>query len=209
MNEAVTGRRSVRADLTTLLWAAALLVLWPGAVAAGHPSASTFSLWPEPRPLPDLEFMDAAGKSHTLSDFRGRLVLLNVWATWCPPCREEMPALDRLQQQLGGPEFTVLALSIDSGGLVEVDAFYAQAELQTLGIYLDSWGDASDQLRVFGLPSTLLIDRQGREIGRRVGPVAWDDEAVITELRHYLDDPPGGGAPAAPPASATTTRNPE
>jgi thiol-disulfide isomerase/thioredoxin len=207
VNKAVTGRRSPRNNLITLLWVAALLVLWPGAVPAGHPPASTFSLWPEPRPLPDLQFMDAAGKRHTLGDFRGRLVLLNVWATWCPPCREEMPALDRLQQQLGGPEFTVLALSIDSGGLAEVEAFYAQSELETLGIYLDSEGDASDQLRVFGLPSTLLIDRQGREIGRRVGPVAWDAEAVVAELRHYLDDPPGDGAPAAPPAAAT--RKPE
>lgn len=203
------SRRTFRQRTTTNRLASlvvlGLLLLWSVTAPGGHPSKSAFSLLPEPRPLPAVEFIDAEGVTSTLEDFRGRTVLLNVWATWCPPCREEMPALDRLQQTLGGSDFTVLALSIDGDGSAAVKKFFSAIKIQSLPIYTDPWGDANGALRVVGLPTTLLIDRHGREIGRRVGPAEWDDETVVAEIRHYLGT---DGTRSGSPATATPTRRP-
>src|SRR3546814_1814786 len=103
----------------------------------------------------------------TLKAFDGRFVLLNIWATWCVPCREEMPSLDRLQAGLGGPDFVVVPLSIDREGLPAVKAFYEELGLKALGIYVDQSGRASGKLGAAGIPTTLLVDREGREIGRK------------------------------------------
>jgi thiol-disulfide isomerase/thioredoxin len=207
----VSGRLSQRRTTTNRLASllvSGLLLLWSVAAPAGHPTKSAFSLLSEPRPLPALEFIDAEGATRTLEDFRGRTVLLNVWATWCPPCREEMPALDRLQQTLGGTDFTVIALSIDGDGSAAVKEFFSDIKIQSLTIYTDPWGDANGALRVVGLPTTLLVDRRGREIGRRVGPAEWDDDAVVAEIRHYLDAQREDDTRSGSPAAATTTRRP-
>ncbi|HET6159940.1 MAG TPA: TlpA disulfide reductase family protein [Dongiaceae bacterium] len=105
-----------------------------------------------------------------LTDFHGKVVLLNIWATWCGPCREEMPTLDRLQAQLGGPDFEVIAMSIDRGGFEAIRKFFAEVGVQHLAMYLDSTMDASSVLSAVGLPTSLLIDRDGTEIGRLIGP---------------------------------------
>ncbi len=131
-------------------------------------------------------FHDAAGRDLTLEDFKGRTVLLNIWTTWCAPCREEMPTLDRLQAQLGGLDFHVLALSIDRGGLNTVRSFYAEIGIKHLDLYV------ADQLRtmlafgVVGLPTTILINPQGRELGRRVGPATWDSPAAIKQFKRAI-----------------------
>jgi thiol-disulfide isomerase/thioredoxin len=138
------------------------------------------------RPLPELHFADAGGRKLTLVDFHGRLVLLNLWATWCVPCRKEMPALERLQARLGGPGFEVVALSIDRRGLSAVQPFYSELGLKVLRIYVDQSGAAAGELGASGLPTTLLIDRNGRELGRVVGSVAWDTPAVEAMVRKYL-----------------------
>ena len=98
------------------------------------------------------------------------MVLLNLWATWCVPCRKEMPALDRVQARLGGPDFEVVAMSIDRKGLPAVQAFYAELGLKALAIHVDGSGGAASQLGALGLPTTLLVDAQGYEVGRAVGP---------------------------------------
>lgn len=154
-------------------------------------AAFIFNLHPQPRALPNVRFTDGSGRAMTLQDFRGKFVLLNIWATWCPPCRAEMPTLDRLQARLGGPDFEVVALSIDQGqqSLDLVQAFYRQSAVKSLAVYLDSSGSASRDLEVAGLPTTLLIDRQGREIGRKIGPAEWDSPEVITLIRSYLAAP--------------------
>jgi thiol-disulfide isomerase/thioredoxin len=139
-----------------------------------------------PRPLPELHFADAGGRKLTLADFRGRLVLLNLWATWCVPCRKEMPALDRLQARLGGPGFEVVALSIDRKGLSAVQPFYRELGLKALRIYVDQSGAAAGELDAPGLPTTLLVDRNGRELGRVVGPAEWDSPPVEAMVRKYL-----------------------
>lgn len=179
----------------------------PQEVTAGGPPATApvtvtrpegrfaFSLLEAPTPVPELSFVDGQGREMTLEAFEGRMVLLNIWATWCVPCREEMPAFDRLQARLGGPDFQVVPLSIDRGGLPAVRAFYEELGLESLGIYVDRSGKAARELRAFGIPATLLVDREGREIGRVVGPAEWDSEEVVEVLQQHLgprtEDAPG------------------
>ncbi|WP_137390409.1 TlpA family protein disulfide reductase [Rhodoligotrophos defluvii] len=162
----------------------------PPSVTTGvsSPQASfAFTLLEEPRPLPAVDFIDGDGRTMTLADFRGKVVLLNIWATWCVPCREEMPTLDRLQAELGGPEFQVVALSIDRAGLDIVRAFYDETGIKHLAMYLDSSGKASRELGTVGLPTTLLVDREGRELGRLVGPAEWDSPEVVAFIRGHLE----------------------
>jgi thiol-disulfide isomerase/thioredoxin len=136
-----------------------------------------------PRQVPSLAFVDDAGHSLSLEDFSDRAVVLNLWATWCVPCREEMPALDRLQAKLGGPQFQVLAVSIDKQGATVVPLFYRELGLQSLGIFLDPGGKVASVLGIEGVPATLLIDAKGREIGRKLGAMEWDNPAVVAALR--------------------------
>lgn len=139
-----------------------------------------------PQPVPDIRFQGADGKPYTLSNFRGKVVLLNVWATWCAPCRKEMPALDRLQYTLGGPEFEVVALSIDSGGAAAVRRFYDEIGIRSLALYVDPSMEASSKLRTVGIPTTLLLDREGRERWRKTGPAEWDASEFVESLRAKL-----------------------
>ena len=124
-------------------------------------------------------FVDEQGHKLTLDDFRGKVVLLNVWATWCLPCREEMPTLDALQARLGGDGFQVVALSIDEGGFPAIRQFFAEIGIKHLKPYLADSIRAMAALGAFGLPTTILIDRDGRELGRLVGPAEWDSPDAI------------------------------
>jgi thiol-disulfide isomerase/thioredoxin len=142
-----------------------------------------------PIAVPDFRFEDGTGQPRTLADFRGRYVLLNVWATWCAPCREEMPALARLQKALGGPDFEVLALSIDSGGVPAVKQFFRETSVEGLGIYLDRSLQVNSALRVLGVPTTVLLDRRGRELARHVGPAEWDSAQAVQQIQRVMAAP--------------------
>lgn len=174
-----------------LLLAAAVL---PWAATAAEPG---FAFIDPPKALPEVRFIDGDGRNRALSDFNGKVVVLNVWATWCTPCREEMPTLDRLQGALGGDDFKVVALSIDRKGLAVVRKFYGEIGISYLATYVDSSGRAFRDLAVVGLPTTLLIDRAGREIARLVGPTEWDTPDMIALLRGRMGKQSGGPAPAA------------
>ncbi len=164
-----------------LIGAAAVAALGAGVAAYLRHTAPVegIEIHAVPQALPPLRFADASGKPVDLAAWRGRAVLLNVWATWCSPCRQEMPALDRLQAALGGPRFEVVALSIDSGGLPAVQAFFRSTGVRHLRPYLDTGHDAA-QLAVGSIPLTLLIDPQGREVARKRGAARWDDPAAQT-----------------------------
>jgi thiol-disulfide isomerase/thioredoxin len=141
-----------------------------------------------PKPMPALQFSGHDGKLLSLADFYGKTVLLNVWATWCGPCRKEMPALDRLQGQLGGPDFMVLPVSIDRKGFDVVDVFYVEVGIQHLAAYVaPAANHALDTLGVWGLPASLLLDNQGRELGRLVGPAEWDAPDMIDFLKTIIN----------------------
>lgn len=145
-----------------------------------------FAPFPAPRPLPDLHFVDGAGHPVSLADYRGKVVLLNVWATWCPPCVEEMPTLNKLQARLGGRDFAVLALSVDRGGAYAVQSFYQENFIDRLAVDVDSSAGALDALQVMGTPTTILVDRQGRELARTLGPENWDQPSVVAQIRSYM-----------------------
>jgi len=149
-------------------------------------SATPFARMARPKPIPELRFVDGAGRALSLADFRGKFVLLNIWATWCAPCREEMPALDRLQAQLGGERFQVVALSVDQQGVPIARKFYGEVGIKALPLYIDPSAKAAFVLDAAGLPATLLIDRAGREVGRHLGPVKWDDPEVVERLQRAI-----------------------
>jgi thiol-disulfide isomerase/thioredoxin len=177
------NKRAAIAFIVVALVAAALGVYF----GAWHTdSKAPFARAARPKPLPELRFNDAEGKPHTLADFRGKVVLLNIWATWCEPCREEMPALDRLQAKLGGERFQVVALSVDQQGVSIARKFYGQVGIKALRLYIDPTASAAFTLDAAGLPATLLVDRQGREIGRHLGAVKWDDADVVQRLRRTI-----------------------
>ena len=197
--------RSRRAWLTgaagaTLL--AAGVVRQAGAAGADH-GLSKLRETPEGRALPDgLTFTDAEGTRTDFTAFRGKGLVVNFWATWCPPCVAEMPALDRLQAAVGGDGIAVLALSNDRGGRAQVEPFYQRVGLRHLGIWLDPRGATGRALEIRVLPTTLIIDRRGLEVGRLLGEAAWDQPPVIAAIRRLTRTPSTG--PSIGPA---TTRS--
>jgi len=170
-----SAKRSI-AKMSFRLTAAGLIAANLSIAAAQEPSRN-FIIHEAPKPIAAIQFEDADGRSRGLNDFRGKVVLLNIWATWCTPCRKEMPTLDRLQAALGGIDFEVVALSIDRR-MDAVRKFFAEVGIQRLAMYLDSSAKATRQLGAVGLPTTLLIDREGREIARLIGPAEWDSPEI-------------------------------
>jgi thiol-disulfide isomerase/thioredoxin len=140
-----------------------------------------------PLKLPALTFQDAAGKPLMLDHWRGRVVLLNLWATWCVPCRKEMPALDALEQRLGGSGFEVVAVNIDTRDGDKPKAWLKEVGVQKLAYYADPTARMFQDLkaigRAFGMPTTLLIDGQGCEIGTIAGPAEWASEDAIKLIK--------------------------
>ena len=158
----------------------------PGSNALSQGQMAAFVFRAARADLPEVKFEDATGKERTLADWKGKVVLLNLWATWCLPCRKEMPALDRLQQELGSEAFEVVALSVDRAGLGGARKFLDEAKVGKLALYADPSARMGSTLRTTGLPATLLIDREGREIGRLLGPAQWDGEDARRLIRWAL-----------------------
>jgi len=178
-----------------LLLAASLFVTGT-TIAAAQQLPKNFILHEEPKPIASIAFEDDQGRTRGLADFRGKVVLLNIWATWCGPCRREMPSLDRLQGMLGGSDFEVVALSIDRTGLDAVRKFYADVGLRNLSIYVDGSGKATRELATVGVPATLLIGRDGRELGRLIGPAEWDEPDIVQFLKRVIAQKTGSVAPS-------------
>ena len=134
-------------------------------------------------PLPPLTFNDAEGLAQTLEAFKGRPLLINLWATWCPPCVAEMPALDRIQALLRDEGFAVLPLSSDRGGAAQVRSFYERTGVANLPVLLDPRGVAARALGARGLPTSIVVNRGGEEAARAEGDLAWDSPAMLATLR--------------------------
>ncbi len=161
-----------------------------GPLATGEVAAMMVA--EEPMRLPDIAFTDADGAERKLSDWRGRTVLLNLWATWCAPCRYEMPALDRLEAEMGGEAFEVVAVSIDSGDTAKARDFLEEIEVERLGFYADPSGGVFRNLkavgRAFGMPTTLIVDAEGCELGHLAGPAEWDSPDALAIIRASIAD---------------------
>ncbi len=143
--------------------------------------------------LPDLSFKDSAGRERTLNDWRGRTVLLNLWATWCVPCRKEMPALDTLQSDLGGGKFDVVAVNIDTRDPQKPLNFLKDIGVSHLAYYSDDSAKVFQELKAagkaFGMPTTLLVDPSGCEIGEMAGPAEWASADGIKLVSAAADRP--------------------
>jgi thiol-disulfide isomerase/thioredoxin len=179
-------RRSALAGMLAALAATPALA---SAGTAGPPLAGQmkkFTVHPTPRPAPALAFKDRDGEPVKLADLKGRVLLVNYWATWCTPCVAEMPSLDRLEASLGGEDFAVVPVSADRGGLKVVEPFYAKAGLKKLPIYLDPDMKFTRGSGVRGLPTSILIDRGGREVARLEGEATWDSADAEALIRHFI-----------------------
>ncbi len=132
-------------------------------------------------------FRDLYGNPLTFADYSGKVVLLNIWATWCPPCRAEMPSLDRLAGDMEGHDFAVIALSTDRGGVERVARFFDDMRIENLTVMHDRSGKVARRAGVLGLPVTLILDRQGREIGRIIGESDWDSPDARAILRRVIE----------------------
>ena len=173
------------AVLLLLVLAGAETAVENGAVPGERPRLGEFFPSSPPVPAPAISLVDLAGNTVALSDFAGRLVLINLWATWCEPCLREMPSLERMQSHLGD-QITVVAISEDRGGSKTVEPFINKLGLKSFKIYLDPKSDAGRAFKVAGLPTSFLIDREGRVLGRVEGAAEWDSPKLLGILKSVL-----------------------
>lgn len=153
--------------------------------ATADQTLGQFTALPQPLPAPALAFTTRDGSEKQLADFKGRVLLVNLWATWCGPCVEEMPALERLQAQLGD-KLTILAISEDRQGEAAVAPFLAKNNIKQLAIYLDPKATATSAFGAEGLPTSYLIAADGTILGKEEGGAKWDDAAMVAKLTPYL-----------------------
>lgn len=187
-NQKAQQKRLLLAAIALALAVAVMMLLGvkpsigePAKLNTGHMAAFVYK--PDAPALPDFKFVDGTGAERTLSAWRGRVVLVNLWATWCAPCRKEMPDLDKLQAELGSDKFEVVAISVDRSGVSGAKKFLEQVGVAKLALYADPTARLAGELKILGLPATLLIDAQGREIGRLLGPAEWasDDAKALVK----------------------------
>jgi thiol-disulfide isomerase/thioredoxin len=170
---------------------AALALVAPALAPSPAAATGIEKLRESARPLAPATFTDAEGREQRLEDFADQGLVVNFWATWCPPCVAEMPALDRLQAMLASEGVRVLALSSDRGGRPVVERFYERLALRHLGLWLDPRGAAARALGVRGLPTTLIVDRAGVERARLEGEAEWDAPPLVAAVRRLVA--PAGG----------------
>jgi thiol-disulfide isomerase/thioredoxin len=152
-----------------------------------HGEVAALTMATTPLRLPDLAFADGDGQPRKLSDWRGKTVLVNLWATWCVPCRKEMPALEQLQTKLEGPNFEVVAINIDTRDPDKPRKFLQDANLTRLGYFNDQKAKVFQDLkavgRAVGMPTSVLVDGQGCEIATIAGPAEWGSEDAVTLIK--------------------------
>ncbi|MGO4715794.1 thiol:disulfide interchange protein TlpA [Bradyrhizobium sp. 2TAF24] len=155
-----------------------------------HGEVAALTMASAPLKIPDLAFETASGEQKKLSDWRGRTVLVNLWATWCVPCRKEMPALDSLQAKLGGPDFEVVAINIDTRDPEKPKAFLKEGGLSRLGYFFDQKAKVFQELkgigRALGMPTSVLVDGNGCEIATIAGPAEWASDDAIKLIQAAL-----------------------
>lgn len=148
-----------------------------------------------PVELPQIKFLNASADDKLLSSkneidlshFKGKTILVNLWATWCGPCRHEMPTLDKLQAQLGSDKFEVVTLNVDRKSTAGAEAFFSEIGIKNLSLYADPTTKAMRSLRARGLPMTMLVNTDGQEVGRIFGPADWSSKEAINLIQAEID----------------------
>ncbi len=156
------------------------------ALATGAMAA--FVVKAERKPAPEISFASETGQATSLAPWKGRVVLVNLWATWCAPCRKEMPALAALQSEMGSKDFEVVAISVDRKGLEISGQFLQEVGATALKLYADPSTETLSQFQAVGLPASILIDRQGREIGRLLGPAEWNSPEAKALIKAAVEE---------------------
>lgn len=139
--------------------------------------------------VPDITVQNQVAENINFSSFQGKVVLVNLWATWCPPCVKELPSLDALQGELGDQNFEVVAIALENADIAKIADFYRSHGITRLKIYLDNQRMVQSKWPYDGLPTSLLINEKGEEVGRFNGPTEWDSEAAMTAIRAHLPEP--------------------
>lgn len=163
--------------------AAAGPVDWQGVRDAGLPKLADLA---EPKAAPDVALTDPADAEHRLADWRGKVLLVNFWATWCAPCREEMPSLDALQGALGGDDFQVLTVASGRNPPPAIDRFFEEEGIANLPKLMDPRQQLARAFGVAGLPVSVLIDRDGREVARLIGDADWNSPAAHSVIEQMI-----------------------
>ncbi len=151
------------------------------ALATG--ALSAFLIHKERRDIAELNFKDGEGNDLTLDNWKGKVVLVNLWATWCAPCRKEMPHFADLQKRFGGADFEVVAISVDRKGVEASGRFLVETKATDLNLYIDKTTKVLGKVRAVGLPTTILIDREGKEVGRLLGPAVWNGPDAVRLIK--------------------------
>ena len=188
-----------RTVLVILAFALAMVAAnaWLDGLSEGEPDAAPeraapYNHWPTfdadgpRRPVPQTGILDLAGNTRYLGEFQGRVVMVNIWATWCAPCRRELPSLLRLEDALSDDGFRLITIATDRRGAAVVGPFLEAHGASSLLTYLDPDGEAYESLGAEAIPTTILLDRRGREIGRHRGAVQWDNPITVANIRQIL-----------------------
>ena len=157
---------------------------WQAARDAGLPKL----VESEVAPVPEVEFTDLEGGTHRLSDWKGKVVLLNFWATWCAPCREEMPSLDALQKAKGGEDFEVLTVASGRNTAAAINRFFQEAGVTDLPTLTDPQMALARAFGVMAMPVTILIDAEGNEVARMTGDADWSSPAALALVDQMLSE---------------------
>ena len=149
----------------------------------------TFKLTTNTSARPDISWKDANDNKVTLELFDGKVVLLNFWASWCPPCIRELPSINRLQAKLGGDKFTVIALNIDRGGKPIANRFKQKLKLDKLDLHVDQKNAVARLLKIKALPTTIVFDSKGREVGKMEAAAEWDAKEALSLIQYFINNP--------------------
>jgi thiol-disulfide isomerase/thioredoxin len=158
-----------------------------GPELTGH--MQNFQLAPSTQSRPADTWNDESGKPVSLADFAGKVVMVNFWASWCPPCLRELPSINRLQATLGGKDFTIVALNIDQAGKPIAKRLSRKLKLDKLALYLDPKSAVTKSWKIKTMPTTILFDQKGREVGRLEGGVEWDTPATVSLVKFFIENP--------------------
>ena len=176
---------TLRIALAALILAAGQAAAAPDLKPLADGDMNKLAIHEEPKPVSEAEFETTEGETATLADYRGKYVLVNFWATWCAPCRKEMPALSALQDELGGDRFEVVTIATGRNPPPAMTEFFAEIGVDNLPLHRDPGSKLAREMGVLGLPITVILNPEGQEVARLQGDAAWDSEpakAVISAL---------------------------
>lgn len=178
----------MRRSFATVVIAAALWSIAPAASMAMEPPSNAIEVFATPQTAPTTPFAHADGTTKTLADWRGKVIVLNFWATWCAPCIRELPSFDSLAAKLPSNQFAVLILSTDRGGAGKAPGFLKKLGIKNLAPYVDDKSKLARSLGLRGLPTTFILDADGQIRAKLAGPAEWDEPEFVAWIKSFANE---------------------